>query len=93
MADGGLGDVRDDRGGAGAGRAQRRPPQPRRGLRRWPDIAYGALLNFSLMATYGGELSIERFLTLEARAVPFDAAHVAGNVASRCSPGRRWCGC
>jgi energy-coupling factor transport system substrate-specific component len=44
-------------------------------------IAYGVLLNFSLMATYGGELSIERFLTLEARAVPFDAAHVAGNVA------------
>lgn len=44
-------------------------------------IAYGALLNFSLMATYGGELSIQRFATLEARAVPFDAAHVAGNVA------------
>lgn len=44
-------------------------------------IAYGLLLNFSLMATYGGELSIERFLTLEARAVPFDVAHVAGNVA------------
>src|SRR5690349_12300782 len=44
-------------------------------------IAYGVLLNFSLMATYGGELSIQRFATLEARAVPFDAAHVAGNVA------------
>ena len=44
-------------------------------------IAYGALLNFSLMATYGGDLSLERFLTLEARAVPFDAAHAIGNVA------------
>jgi prenyltransferase/squalene oxidase-like repeat protein len=44
-------------------------------------IAYGALLNFSLMATYGGDLSIERFLTLEARAIPFDAAHAIGNVA------------
>jgi hypothetical protein len=44
-------------------------------------IAYGLLLNFSLMATYGGDLSLERFLTLEARAVPFDVAHVAGNVA------------
>jgi energy-coupling factor transport system substrate-specific component len=44
-------------------------------------IAYGLLLNFSLMATYGGELSIQRFAALEARAVPFDAAHVAGNVA------------
>jgi len=44
-------------------------------------IAYGVLLNFSLMATYGGDLSFERFLTLEARAVPFDVAHAAGNVA------------
>ena len=44
-------------------------------------IAYGALLNFSLMATYGGELSLERFLALEARAIPFDAAHAIGNVA------------
>ncbi|MBW8060444.1 MAG: hypothetical protein FVQ78_09005 [Solirubrobacterales bacterium] len=44
-------------------------------------IAYGALLNFSLMATYGGDLSLERFLALESRAVPFDAAHAIGNVA------------
>jgi prenyltransferase/squalene oxidase-like repeat protein len=43
-------------------------------------IAYGALLNFSLMATYGGELSLERFLALEVRAVPFDLAHAIGNV-------------
>ena len=44
-------------------------------------IAYGALLNFSLMATYGGDLSLEHFLALEARAIPFDAAHAIGNVA------------
>jgi prenyltransferase/squalene oxidase-like repeat protein len=44
-------------------------------------IAYGVLLNFSLMATYGGDLSIQRFLVLEGRAVPFDAAHAVGNVA------------
>lgn len=44
-------------------------------------LAYGALLNFSLMATYGGELSWERFWVLEVRAIPFDAAHVLGNVA------------
>jgi len=44
-------------------------------------IAYGVLLNFSLMATYGGELSIQRFGALEARAIPFDAAHALGNVA------------
>jgi energy-coupling factor transport system substrate-specific component len=44
-------------------------------------IAYGALLNFSLMATYGGDLSLKHFLLLESRAVPFDAAHAIGNVA------------
>ncbi len=42
-------------------------------------VAYGALLNFSLMATYGGDLSWQRFLALESRAVPFDAAHAIGN--------------
>lgn len=44
-------------------------------------IAYGALLNFSLMATYGGDLSLERFGVLQVRALPFDLAHAAGNVA------------
>lgn len=43
-------------------------------------IFYGALLNFSLMATYGGDLSWRHFLVLEARAIPFDVAHVLGNV-------------
>ncbi len=43
-------------------------------------IAYGALLNFSLMATYGGDLSLRHFLVLESRAVPFDAAHAIGNI-------------
>jgi energy-coupling factor transport system substrate-specific component len=43
-------------------------------------IFYGALLNFSLMATYGGDLSLRHFLALEARAIPFDVAHVLGNV-------------
>ena len=43
-------------------------------------VAYGALLNFSLMATYGGELSMQRFLALESRAIPFDLAHAIGNV-------------
>jgi energy-coupling factor transport system substrate-specific component len=41
-------------------------------------IAYGALLNFSLMATYGGDLSLERFGVLEARAIPFDRRAGAG---------------
>jgi energy-coupling factor transport system substrate-specific component len=44
-------------------------------------IGYGAILNFSLMATYGGELSWQRFWILEGRAVPFEVAHAVGNVA------------
>jgi energy-coupling factor transport system substrate-specific component len=43
-------------------------------------ILYGALLNFSLMATYGGDLSWRHFLVLEAQAIPFEIAHVLGNV-------------
>jgi Prenyltransferase and squalene oxidase repeat len=43
-------------------------------------ILYGALLNFSLMATYGGDLSWKHFWVLEGRAVPFEVAHVLGNV-------------
>ncbi|MDX6634508.1 MAG: energy-coupling factor transport system substrate-specific component [Solirubrobacterales bacterium] len=43
-------------------------------------ILYGALLNFSLMATYGGDLTWRHFLVLEARAIPFEIAHVVGNV-------------
>jgi energy-coupling factor transport system substrate-specific component len=43
-------------------------------------IAYGALLNFSLMATYGGDLSWHYFALLEARALPFEVAHAGGNV-------------
>jgi energy-coupling factor transport system substrate-specific component len=37
-------------------------------------------MNFSLMATYGGDLSLRHFLVLEARAIPFEVAHVLGNV-------------
>ena len=43
-------------------------------------LAYGALLNFSLMVSYGGELTFERWLVLEGRAVPFDLAHTIGNI-------------
>jgi energy-coupling factor transport system substrate-specific component len=44
-------------------------------------LAYGALLDFSLMVTYGGEQSLDRFLALSARGVPFNVAHAAGNFA------------
>ncbi len=43
-------------------------------------ILYGALLNFSLMATYGGDLTWRHFLVLEARAIPFEIAHATANV-------------
>src|SRR4051794_11736961 len=44
-------------------------------------FAYGALLDFSLMVTYGGEQSLDRFLALSARGGPFNIAHAAGNAA------------
>jgi energy-coupling factor transport system substrate-specific component len=43
-------------------------------------IFFGALMNFSLMATYGGDLSWRHFWVLEGRAIPFEVAHLAGNV-------------
>jgi energy-coupling factor transport system substrate-specific component len=43
-------------------------------------IVFGALMNFSLMATYGGDLSWRHFWLLEGKGVPFDAAHATGNV-------------
>ncbi len=43
-------------------------------------IAYGALLNFSLMVSYGGAFTLDRWLALEVRAVPFDLAHAIGNM-------------
>jgi energy-coupling factor transport system substrate-specific component len=44
-------------------------------------FAYGALLDFSLMVTYGGEQSLHRFLALSARGLPFNIAHATGNAA------------
>src|SRR5262249_44756902 len=44
-------------------------------------FAYGALLDFSLMVTYGGEHSLDRYLAISARGVPFNIAPAAGNAA------------
>ncbi len=44
-------------------------------------LAYGALLDLSVMVTYGGEQSLDRYLALAARGLPFNIAHAAGNVA------------
>jgi energy-coupling factor transport system substrate-specific component len=43
-------------------------------------FAYGALLDFSVMVGYGGEQSLDRYLAISARGVPFNIAHAAGNV-------------
>jgi type II secretory pathway pseudopilin PulG len=43
-------------------------------------LAYGALLDLSVMVTYGGEQSLDRYLVLSARGLPFNIAHAAGNV-------------
>jgi len=44
-------------------------------------VAYGALLDLSVMVTYGGEQSLDRYLALSARGIPFNVVHAAGNVA------------
>lgn len=44
-------------------------------------LVYGALLDLSVMVTYGGEQSLDRYLALAARGVPFNAAHALGNFA------------
>jgi energy-coupling factor transport system substrate-specific component len=44
-------------------------------------LAYGALLDLSVMVTYGGEQSLDRYLAISARGVPFNVAHAVGNIA------------
>ena len=44
-------------------------------------LLYGALLDLSVMVTYGGEQSLDRYLALSARGVPFNVAHALGNAA------------
>ncbi len=42
-------------------------------------LAYGALLDLSVMVSYGGEQSIDRYLALSARGIPFNVIHAVGN--------------
>ena len=42
-------------------------------------LAYGALLDLSVMVSYGGEQSLERYLAISARGIPFNVAHATGN--------------
>ena len=38
-----------------------------------------ALLDLSVMVSYGGEQSLDRYLALSARGIPFNVIHAAGN--------------
>jgi hypothetical protein len=44
-------------------------------------FAYGALLDYSVMFGFGGEQSLDRYLAISARGLPFNIAHAAGNAA------------
>ena len=58
-----------------------------RSLSRWwlaaaaafAGLAYGALLDLSVMVQYGGEQSVDRYVALSARGIPFNVAHALGN--------------
>jgi Prenyltransferase and squalene oxidase repeat len=43
-------------------------------------LGFGAILNFSLVVSYGGEVSWAHFLYYEVRAIPFEVAHASGNI-------------
>jgi len=44
-------------------------------------LAYGAFLDYSVMVNFGGEQSLDRYLALSARGIPFNVAHAVGNAA------------
>jgi prenyltransferase beta subunit len=44
-------------------------------------LGFGAMADLSVMVNYGGEQSLDRYLALSARGIPFNVAHALGNVA------------
>ena len=44
-------------------------------------LGYGALLDLSTMVTYGGEQSLDRFVALSTKGIPFNVVHALGNFA------------
>ena len=69
--------ARDASPAAGSAASASRPPA------RSPGFAYGALLDLSVMVTYGGEQSLDRYLALSARGIPFNVAHAARQLRDR----------
>lgn len=43
-------------------------------------LVFGAWMNLQTMVSFGGEISLDRYLALEVRAIPFDIAHMIGNI-------------
>ena len=43
-------------------------------------LAYGAILDYSVLATAGGPQTLDRYLAISARGLPFNIAHAAGNL-------------
>ncbi|MCB0863269.1 MAG: ECF transporter S component [Solirubrobacterales bacterium] len=43
-------------------------------------LVFGAWMNLETMVSFGGEMSLDRYLALEVRAIPFDIAHMTGNI-------------
>lgn len=42
-------------------------------------LVFGAWMNLQTVVSYGGDISLERYLALQVRAIPFDLAHMTGN--------------
>jgi Squalene-hopene cyclase C-terminal domain len=43
-------------------------------------LLYGAILDYSVLVTAGGPQTLDRYLAISARGLPFNAAHAAGNL-------------
>ena len=43
-------------------------------------LVFGMWMNLQFLVGFGGEVSVSRYLALQVRSIPFDLAHIAGNV-------------
>jgi energy-coupling factor transport system substrate-specific component len=44
-------------------------------------VLFGAIMDFSTLASYTGEHSLDRYLAISGTALPFNVAHAVGNIA------------
>ncbi|MFM8889956.1 MAG: hypothetical protein ACKOGM_08280, partial [Solirubrobacterales bacterium] len=43
-------------------------------------LLFGMWMNLQFLVGFGGEVSLDRYLALQVRSIPFDLAHIGGNV-------------